>query len=127
MDERFDIVVDPSLPEISEQLTVLANNMARLERLVGEYKRKAAQAKTVLARVEAVAHINNRSEKNAALIKARVAVDPNVIRATDALDTAEAALILAQGELAGYDAQFVAVRKQAELKKMEMQQLGVED
>lgn len=124
---QFEIVPDPNLVDIGQQLTILANNMARLENLVAEYKRQAAFAKTKAARIEAAAYIRYRDEKNAALIKAHVVIDDDVIVANNELDAAEAKLTLAQGELAGYDAQFVAVRKQAELKKMEMQALGADE
>lgn len=122
--EVFVLLPDPTLPEIAHELTVLADNMARLQSLVGKYKVAAAQAETRAVRAEAKAHVVYRSEKNQALIKARVAMDDEVILANDLLEQAEAKLIMAQGELAGYEAQFIAVRKQAELKKLEMEALN---
>jgi hypothetical protein len=118
----FTIIEDPLPSDIAWELTFLSNNMARLERLVAQYKREVAQKKTALERVEAMAWIRWRSEKNQALIRARVSVDEDVMAAQIALEDAENVFTLAQAELNGYDAQFVAVRKQAELKKMEMKE-----
>jgi len=122
--EQFILLDDPTLPEIAMELTFLANNLSRLQELVAKYKIDTARAKTRALREESTAHVLYRAEKNQALIKARVALYDAVIKANDDLDIAEAKLIKAQGELAGCDAQFVAVRKQAELKKLEVEALN---
>jgi hypothetical protein len=47
-----------------------------------------------------------------------------VVKAADDLDAADTICALAKAELDGYDAQFVALRKIAELRKTEMSRLN---
>jgi hypothetical protein len=125
--ENFEIVKDPLPSEISKELTVLANNIMKLNKLVARYKMEASLAKTATLRAEAKALITYKDEKNVSITKAMVASDSTVIGLQDKQNEAEAKLILATGELAANEAQFTAVRKQAELKKLELQSLGGTD
>lgn len=48
-------------------------------------------------------------------------IDPTVVVLANRLEIAEAKLTLAKGELDGYDAQFISMRKIVEIKKLQLQ------
>lgn len=121
---EFQIIEDPTPAEINRELTFLANTMARLENLVAGYRKELAVRETTLKRTKAIAVIKHRQESPAEYRSAQVELDPDYNTAKDKYQEIFNTLTIAQGRLAGYNAQFVAVRKQAELRKMEMMQLG---
>ena len=54
------------------------------------------------------------------IVRAMVELDGDVVTSLDELNVALASYELAKGELEGYDAHFTALRKMAELRKVEM-------
>ena len=98
--------------------------MARLENLVAGYRKELAVRETTMKRTKAISVIKHRQESPAEYRAAQIELDPDYNTAKDKYQEVFNTLTIAQGRLAGYNAQFVAVRKQAELKKMEMMQLG---
>jgi len=123
--QEFQIVEDPTPADIDKELTFLANTMARLQNIVAGYRKEKAIRETTLKRTKAIAVIKHRQDSPAEFRNAQIDLDPDYSTARDRMQEIENMLTVAQGRLAGYEAQFVAVRKQAELKKMELQQLGV--
>ena len=121
---EFQIIEDPTPVEIDKELTFLANTMARLENLVAGYRKELAVRETTMKRTKAISVIKHRQESPAEYRAAQIELDPDYNTAKDKYQEVFNTLTIAQGRLAGYNAQFVAVRKQAELKKMEMMQLG---
>lgn len=126
IENEFRIVEDPTPIELDKELTFLANTMARLENIVAGYRKELAVREVTLKRTRAVAVVKNKDVTPAEYRNAQVELDPEYNTAKDKWQEINNILYLAQGKLAGYNAQFVAVRKQAELKKMEMQQLGAQ-
>lgn len=121
----FAIVEDPTPQDIDRELVFLANTLSRLENVIAGYKKEATIREAVLKRTRAIAIIRHKQESPAEYRSAQIDLDPDLNTAKDKMQEINNILILAQGRLAGYNAQFVAVRKQAELKKTELQQLGV--
>lgn len=121
---EFQIIEDPTPVDIDKELTFLANTMARLENLVAGYRKELAVRETTMKRTKAISVIKHRQESPAEYRAAQIELDPDYNTAKDKYQEVFNTLTIAQGRLAGYNAQFVAVRKQAELKKMEMMQLG---
>ena len=121
---EFQIVDDPSPAEIDKELIFLANTMARLENVVAGYRKEKAIRETVLKRTKAIAVVKHKGDSPADYRAAQIELDPDHSTAKDRYQEISNILLIAEGKLNGYNAQFVAVRKQAELKKMEMMQLG---
>ena len=117
---EFRIPSDPTPQEMNASLIECANNISRLQQLVAEYKADVGIKQTVYKRALARALVMNQSGKNATIIKAMAEIDPNVQVALDELDQATALYTVGQGELDGYEAQFVALRKIVEIKKLEI-------
>jgi hypothetical protein len=92
-----------------------------VQQKVCEYKANVAFKQTAYKRAMAKALVIHQDKKNATLIKAMAELEPFVINAIDELDQATALYTVAQGELEGWEAQFVALRKIAEIKRMEIQ------
>lgn len=122
--KEYQISEDPTPAILDEELTFLANTMARLENLVASYRKEQAIRETTLKRTKAIAFIKHKGDSPAEYRSAQIELDPDYSTARDKYQEISNVLTIAQGRLAGYNAQFVAVRKQAELKKMEMQQIG---
>lgn len=121
MSEVFKIPVDPTPQEMNQCLIVCANNIARVQEIVSEYKANVAIKQTAYKRAMAKALVLHQGEKNATLTKAMAELEQFVIEALDELDQCNAVYTVALGELDGWEAQFVALRKIAEIKKMEVQ------
>lgn len=121
MSNAFNIPINPTPHEMNTCLIMCANNIARVQQLACEYKADVAIKQTKYKRAMARALILHQGEKNATLIKAMAETEPFVEKAQDELDQANALYMVAQGELEGWEAQFVALRKMAEIKKMEIQ------
>lgn len=121
MNKTFNIPVNPTPHEMNSCLITCANNIARVQQLVSEYKADVSIKQTAYKRAMARALFLHQGEKNATVIKAMAELESFVQEAQDELDQANAVYIVAQGELEGWEAQFVALRKIAEIKKMEIQ------
>lgn len=121
MSKGFEIPVDPTPQEMNMCLIICANNIARVQELVSEYKANVAIKQTAYKRAMAKALVLHQGEKNATLTKAMAELEPFVLNALDELDQATALYTVGQGELEGYEAQFVALRKIVEIKKLEIQ------
>ncbi len=120
MAREYTLPVDLPPALLEQNLIIIANNMARMSDLVAEYKTNAAIATTAYKRAYARALVKFSGEKNATLTKALADVDADVVVKQDALDQANAVYAVAMGEYEGYEAQFVALRKIVEIRKMEV-------
>ena len=116
----FVIPRDPTPLELNNSLIICANNIARIQQLVAGYKADVGVKQTAYKRAMARALVIHQHEKNATLIKAMAETEPEVQWALDELDKATAIYTIGQGELDGYEAQFVALRKIVEIKKLEI-------
>lgn len=121
---EFQIIEDPTPVEIDKELVFLANTLARLENLIAGYRKELAIRETTMKRTKAISVIKHKQDSPAEYRAAQIELDPDYNTAKDRWQEITNILAIAQGRLAGYNAQFVAVRKQAELKKMEMMQIG---
>lgn len=117
---NFNIPKDPTPQEMNNALIVCANNISRLQQLVAEYKANVGIKQTAYKRAMARALVIHQDKKNQTLIKAMAELEPLVIKALDDLDQATAVYTVGLGELEGYEAQFVALRKIVEIKKLEI-------
>ena len=122
--KEFQIIEDPSPVELDKELVYLANTMARLENVVAGYRKEKAIREATLKRTKAIAVIKHKGDSPAEYRAAQIELDPDYNTAKDRFQEISNVLTIAEGRLTGFNSQFVAVRKQAELKKMEMQQLG---
>lgn len=116
---EYTLPINPSPAMLERDLAAISNNMARLSDLVATYKADAAIKQTVYKRAYARALVEYSGDKNATIIKAKADIYPAVISAQDEMDQANAVYIVATGEYEGYEAQFVALRKMVEIRKME--------
>lgn len=121
---EFQIIEDPTPVEIDKELVFLANTLARLENVIAGYRKELAIREATMKRTKSIAVIKHKQDSPAEYRAAQIELDPDYNTAKDRWQEISNILAIAQGRLAGYNAQFVAVRKQAELKKMEMQQIG---
>ncbi len=120
MANEFQIPNDPTMQELNQSLIICANNKARLGKLISEYKTNVAYKTTALKRTTAKATVKHSNAKNSSLIKALAENDEDVIKAQDELDAVSAIYTVAMAEYDGYEAQFVALRKIANMKVEEM-------
>ena len=120
MANNFVIPSDPTPQEMNNALIICANNISRIQQLVAEYKANVGIKQTAYKRALARALVNNQHHKNSTITKAMAELDPAVQNALDELDQATAVYTVGQGELEGYEAQFVALRKIVEIKKLEI-------
>ena len=124
MAKVYQIPADPELWEIPKILIVLGNNIARLTKLVARYQARAGFLEAAYKRAVARAKVANKGAGNQELIKSMAEIDPTVVVLANRLEIAEAKLTLSKGELEGYDAQFISMRKIVEIKKMERMNAG---
>lgn len=120
MMNTFTIPQDPTPQQLNNALIACANNISRLQQLVAEYKANVSLKQTAYKRAMAKALVLHQGRKNQTLIKATAELEMFVQVALDELDQATAVYTVAQGELDGYEAQFVALRKIVEIKKLEI-------
>lgn len=121
---KITVPDNPTPEQLQYLLSVCSNEMARLGDIVAGYKQDSATKAIRLKRSQARATVKYKGQGNVDYIKALVEIDEDVIAAVDSLDYAEGVYILAKAELDGYDAQFVALRKIAEIRKQEMRSLN---
>lgn len=119
MAKVYQIPEEPELWEIPKILIILGNNIARLTKLVARYQARAGFQQAAYKRAVARAKVTNKSAGNQELIKSMAEIDPVVSAIVNKMELAEAKLTLAKGELDGYEAQFISMRKIVEIKKME--------
>lgn len=120
MDKEFQIPQNPMPLELNRALATCSNNIARLSDICAQYKSDVAIKQTTLKRVMARALVKYSDAKNATLAKAMAEADGDVEAAQDAVDAANALYLVAQGEMDGWDSQFIALRKIVEVRKMEV-------
>lgn len=120
MSETFVLPDNPTPLQLNQSLSVCANQIARLSDLVARYRADASYKQTAYKRAYSRAMVRYQGAKNATLSKALAEADEDVIRAADELDAANAIYTIAQGEMDGYEAQFIALRKIVEVRKMEV-------
>ena len=123
MSIKLTVPDNPTPAQLQYLLSVCSNEIAKLADLVATYKQDAAIKTTAYKRAMARATVKNQGRGNVSLVKSLAELDDEVIKATDEVDMAEALYALAKAELDGYDAQFVALRKIAEVRKTEMSRL----
>ena len=116
----FQIPEDPTPLQITKLLSVCSNQLARLAELVATYKSDVAIKTTLYKTAEAKAKVKYRGSGKVDIVRAMVELDSDVVTSLDELNVALASYELAKGELEGYDAHFTALRKMAELRKVEM-------
>lgn len=115
----FNIPVNPTLAQIGQLLATCSNNLANVGMKVAEYKADIAIKETAYKRALARAKVMYQDKKPSAMINAYAETESSVIEAQDELIQANSLFIIASGELDGWDAQFVALRKIVEIKKIE--------
>ena len=121
---QFIIPEHPTPAQIEKMLAICSNQIATLADLLTGYKSDVALKDTIYKRALARAIINNRLDGVPATIVAKVAeVDAAVIAARDDLDIADAIYTAAKGDFDGWDSHFVALRKIAEIRKVEFKTL----
>ncbi len=120
MGKEFQIPQNPTPLELNQALSICSNNIARLSDLCAQYKADLAIKQTTLKRAMARALVKYSGAKNATLAKALAEADEDVATAQDNVDQANALYIVAQGEMDGWDSQFIALRKIVEVRKMEV-------
>jgi hypothetical protein len=120
MSDKFELPQNPSPMQLNQSLSICSNNISRLSDLCAQYKADTAIKQTALKRAMARALVKYSGAKNSTLTKAMAEVDAGVIAAQDEVDTANALYLVAQAEMDGYDAQFIALRKIVEIRKMEI-------
>ena len=124
MAKVYQIPAEPELWEIPKILIILGNNIARLTRLVARYQARAGFQQAAYKRAVARAKVTNKSAGNQELIKSMAEIDPVVSAIVNKMELAQAKLTLAKGELDGYEAQFISMRKIVEIKKLTLQSDG---
>ena len=120
----FQIPDNPNVGELQRLLTICSNQIATITDLAATYKADAAIKTTAFKRAVARATVKYRHDGTAAVVKALVEIDPDVVAAGNECDNADAIYGLAKAELDGYEAHFVALRKISELRKTEMKSFG---
>ena len=120
MAKEFRIPQNATFKQISECLAECSNQMASVSEKVGTYKADVALKETAYKRAMARATVKHSGQKNATLTKAMAELDPQVIKAQDEYDGANAIYIIASGELSGWEAQFVALRKMVSIREIEL-------
>jgi multidrug efflux pump subunit AcrA (membrane-fusion protein) len=118
--DKFTIPENPNQLELNQSLSKCANNISRVIDLVAKYKANVSIAQTKYKRLLARAKIKNASAKTATMQNALAEIDDTVITAQDELEQANAIFLVAEAELEGWQAQFVAVRKMCSLKETEV-------
>lgn len=111
---------DATPQELCNLLADISNAMSQISDKAAEYKAHAAQKATACKRARAYAMAKCEKAASAEIRKARVEIDNAVVEVQDELDYLNILSTLAEGEAAGYEAQFVAVRKIVEIRKMEL-------
>lgn len=124
MAKVYQIPAEPELWEIPKILIILGNNIAKLTKLVARYQARAGFQEASYKRAVAAAKVRNKDAGNQELIKSMAEIDPVVQAVANKMNLAEAKLTLAKGELEGYNAQFISMRKIVEIKKMERMNAG---
>ena len=120
MANKFQIPDNATFAQISQSLAICSNQMASVSEKCAEYKADTALKQTALKRALARATVKFSGQKNATLIKAMADLDPQVIKAQDEYDSATAIYTIAAGELAAWEAQFVALRKMVAIREIEL-------
>ena len=120
MANKFQIPDNATFAQISQSLAICSNQMASVSEKCAEYKADTALKQTALKRALARATVKFSGQKNATLIKAMADLDPQVMQAQDEYDSASAMYTIAAGELAAWEAQFVALRKMVAIREIEL-------
>lgn len=118
--DKFEIPENPTQLQLNQSLSTCANNISKIIGIVAKYKADVSIAQTKYKRLLARAKIKNASAKTATMQNALAEVDESVITAQDELEQANAIFLVAEAELEGWQAQFVAVRKMCSLKETEV-------
>jgi hypothetical protein len=119
MSKEFTIPQNITLSELNRCLIECSNNLASVGRKVAEYKADVGLKQTAYKRELARAKVRHSSAKTATMQIAQSEIDQQVINKQDDFDCATALYTIALGELDGWNAQFVALRKIVEIKKLE--------
>jgi hypothetical protein len=122
--QTFELPQNPTPLQLNQALATCSNNIARLSDLCAQYKADVAIKQTALKRAMARALVKHSGAKSATLAKALAETDGDVEAAQDAVDQANALYLVAQGEMDGYEAQFIAIRKIVNIRQLEMQTMG---
>ena len=120
MANKFQIPDNATFAQISQSLAICSNQMASVSEKCAEHKADMALKQTALKREQAKATVRFSDAKNATLIKAMAEVDPAVMQAQDEYDSVSAMYTIAAGELAAWEAQFVALRKMVAIREIEL-------
>lgn len=120
----FEIPEDPDPAQLHHALRVCTNQLARVGKLVTQYKTEAAKAKTRYNRMYAQAVVLHKDAGNMQLVKSLAEVEASVVAAIDEFDEKLALFTLAKGEFDCWEACFIALRKIAEVRKVEISKFG---
>lgn len=121
---KLTVPDNPTPQQLQHLLAICSNQIATLSDQVATYKQDAAIKMTNYKRELARAIVRYSGSGTASFIKAKAETDSLVVSALDDVDIAEAVYGIAKAELDGYDAQFIALRKIAEIRKQEIKSLS---
>ncbi len=124
MGQKVVVPDNPTPAQLMHLLAVCSNEIATLADKVMSYRQDAALKQTALKRAMARAKVKYSGSGTVDIVRAKVELDPAVVLAQDEYDIADCVYQIAKGEFDGYDAQFTALRKQAEIRKTEMSRIN---
>lgn len=123
MDNEFKISNNPTGQELIDDIALITNTIATLSEYVAKTKNILAQADDTYKRVWDMKYLmfsEQYPKMNQTKIKAMVNTDDDVVRAKAVLLEAKEKSVLADSKYKSWDNRFIAVRKIANIKTIEM-------
>lgn len=124
MDNEFKISNNPTGQELIDDIALITNTIATLSEYVARTKNVLAQADDAYKQIwdeKYLMYSDVYPKANQTKIKAMVNTDDDVVRAKAVLMDAKEKSVLADSKYKSWDNRFIAVRKIASIKTMEMQ------
>ena len=124
MDNEFKISNNPTGQELIDDIALITNTIATLSEYVARTKNILAQADDAYKQIwdeKYLMYSDSYPKANQTKIKAMVNTDDDVVRAKAVLMDAKEKSVLADSKYKSWDNRFIAVRKIASIKTMEMQ------
>lgn len=123
-DNVFIISDNPTPQELTEQLAYVTNTIALLAERVAKIKNVVADAETTYKQAcdeKLLMYYEQYPKANQMKVKALVNTDDDVIRLKTILNKAKAKALEADSDYTAWDNRFIALRKIATIKTIEMQ------
>lgn len=111
---------DISPGELDRLTTRLANEVARLGKIVAKYELDVKAKEKAYKKEQGKAAVLHKNDGPPSLVKLIIEQNKDVVSMSDALQEAEALLIMAKAELDGRDKQYQAAKKLVDLKVQEL-------